>query len=218
MLAPLTPVTVALVDDDRMLLQSLLAWLNTTTAVRPVAAVATVSELLNTGCERPDVTLLDLQLRDGSAPADNIRRLREYGTRVLIISNVPDHRRIVAAVADGADGYVTKDNDLTVLVDAVGEVAAGRTGHSPELAFAWAHDDTWPVALSRQERAVLLAYASGLTLKAAARRAGITPHTAKDYLDRVKEKYRRAGRPAYTKIDLRNRVEEDGYLAPGWQG
>ncbi|MFF2079221.1 AAA family ATPase [Kitasatospora sp. NPDC058162] len=68
--------------------------------------------------------------------------------------------------------------------------------------------------LSPKELQVLLDYASGLTLKSAARRAGITPNTAKDYLDRVKAKYRRAGRPAYTKIDLATRVREDGFAAP----
>jgi hypothetical protein len=56
----------------------------------------------------------------------------------------------------------------------------------------------------------LLAYASGLTLAAAARQAGIRPGTAKSYLDRVKEKYARAGRPTYTKLDLVARVREDG--------
>lgn len=52
-----------------------------------------------------------------------------------------------------------------------------------------------------------------MTLKSAARRAGVSPNTAKDYLNRVKSKYRLAGRPAYTKIDLAHRVREDG-LAP----
>ncbi|MFD0431352.1 hypothetical protein ACFQ60_41200 [Streptomyces zhihengii] len=40
----------------------------------------------------------------------------------------------------GADGYLTKDNDLPTLVAAIGDVAAGRGAHSPELAFACAHD------------------------------------------------------------------------------
>lgn len=63
--------------------------------------------------------------------------------------------------------------------------------------------------LAPQERAVLLAYASGMTLAAAARHVGIRPNTAKVYLERVKEKYRHAGRPTYTKLDLATRVRED---------
>ena len=57
---------------------------------------------------------------------------------------------------------------------------------------------------------MLLAYASGMTLAAAARHIGVRPTTAKLYLERVKEKYRRAGRPTYTKLDLAARVREDG--------
>ncbi|MEV6307223.1 hypothetical protein AB0M10_01305 [Streptomyces sp. NPDC051840] len=66
--------------------------------------------------------------------------------------------------------------------------------------------------LAPKELQILLDYVSGMTLKSAARRAGVTPNTAKDYLSRVKTKYRLAGRPAYTKIDLAHRVQEDGLV------
>ncbi|UUU43243.1 response regulator [Streptomyces sp. NBC_00162] len=215
-------ITVAVVDDDRMLLDGMRAWLGGVPELRLVATVATVGELLATlavelpygpgesGYVPPDVVLLDLVLRDGSAPADNIRRLLRSGSRVLMISTVPDRSRIIESLRAGADGYLTKDNDLPTLVAAVKDVAAGRSAHSAELAFACAHD-TSPARprLSPRERQVLLDYASGMTLKSAARRAGITVHTAKDYLDRVKAKYQQAGRPTYTKLDLARRVRED---------
>lgn len=66
--------------------------------------------------------------------------------------------------------------------------------------------------LSSQERAVLLGYTSGLTLAAAARRAGIQPATAKKYLERIKQKYADCGRNAYTKLDLATRAREDGLI------
>lgn len=66
--------------------------------------------------------------------------------------------------------------------------------------------------LSGQETAVLLAYVSGLKLTAAARRAGVRPGTAKQYLDRVKRKYACLGRPAHTKLELAIRAREDGLL------
>ncbi|WP_156724695.1 response regulator [Streptomyces apocyni] len=209
-------ITVAVVDDDRMLLDGIRSWLADTPQLRLVAAVATVGELL-TGPDGPtsrppaDVVLLDLLLKDGSEPVANICRLRAAGSRVLVISTVAGRERVIAAVAAGADGYLTKDNDLETLVAAVEAVAAGDTAHSPELAFAWAHDtgQTRP-RISPKELEVLRAYASGLTLKATARRAGISPHTAKYYLDRVKDKYQQAGRPTYTKTDLAARVREDG--------
>ncbi|MFY1632442.1 sigma factor-like helix-turn-helix DNA-binding protein [Solwaraspora sp. WMMB335] len=66
--------------------------------------------------------------------------------------------------------------------------------------------------LSRQESAVLLAYVSGLTMAAVARRTGIGLGTAKQYLDRVKRKYAAVGRPARTKLELARRAVEDGLL------
>ncbi len=205
------PVTVALVDDDRMLRDGMAVWLSGVSGLTLTASVATVGELLERPGPGARVVLLDLVLRDGSQPESNIRRLRAAGSGVLVISTVPDRERILASLTAGADGYLTKDNDLPALVAAVREIAAGGTAHSPELAFACAHDDSPSrPRLSPKELEVLLDYASGMTLKAAARRAGITTHTAKDYLDRVKAKYQRAGRPTYTKTDLSRRVREDG--------
>ncbi|MEU6930948.1 response regulator transcription factor [Streptomyces sp. NPDC046385] len=203
-------ITVGVVDDDRMLLDGMRSWLGQVPELRVVAMAATVGELLAGPVGPPDIVLLDLLLRDGSAPADNIRRVLRSGSRVLVISTVPDRPRVIEAVRAGADGYLTKDNDLPTLVAAIQDVVAGHGTHSPELAFACAHD-TSPERprLSPRERQILLDYASGMTLKSAARRAGITVHTAKDYLDRVKAKYQQAGRPAYTKIDLAVRVRED---------
>ncbi|MEU4126016.1 response regulator transcription factor [Streptomyces virginiae] len=210
-------ITVAVVDDDRMLRDGLRAWLDGVPDLRLVATAATVAELLadpgrygDPQRAPADVVLLDLVLRDGSDPADNIRRLLRTGSRVLMISTVPDRSRIIGAIRAGADGYLTKDHDLPTLVCAVKDLAEGRGAHSMELAFACAYDDS-PARprLSPRERQILLDYASGMTLKSAARRAGITVHTAKDYLDRVKAKYQQAGRPTYTKLDLALRVRED---------
>ncbi|MEV6954527.1 response regulator transcription factor [Streptomyces sp. NPDC051183] len=207
-------ITVAVVDDDRMLREGLRSWLAGVERLRLLAAVETVDELLAAGGRPAEVVLLDLVLRDGSVPEENVRRLCAAGSRVLVISTVADRARIVGTVAAGADGYLTKDHSLETLVGAVETVAGGGTAHSAELAFAWVHD-TGPARppLAPRELQVLLDYASGLTLKATARRAGVSPNTAKYYLDRVKEKYQRAGRPTYTKIDLALRVREDG-LAP----
>ena len=101
----------------------------------------------------------------------------------------------------------------TPLPEAIREVAAGRTAHSPELALAWyrRRDELRP-GLTPREREILIAYASGLTMSAAAHRVGIRAATARKYLERVKEKYTAAGRPTYTKLDLAARLREDGLL------
>ena len=56
--------------------------------------------------------------------------------------------------------------------------------------------------LSPRELDALRLYASGLKLSAVAHRMGISPHTAKEYLDRVRAKYAQVGRPARTRTEL----------------
>nr|MDT0656508.1 response regulator transcription factor [Micromonospora sp. DSM 115978] len=204
-------IRVAAVDDDRMLLDGLRSWLRDVPELHLAATAGTVDGLLCEAPEAVDVVLLDLVLRDRSDPAENVRRLRAVGHRVLVLSVWNQLDQVVATFAAGASGYLTKDHNLPVLAEAVREVAGGGVAFSSELAHACLRDSR-PASpsLSPRERGVLLAYASGMTLKAAARHLGIKPETARTYLDRVKAKYQGLGRPAYTKLDLAERVREDG--------
>ncbi|WP_223201185.1 hypothetical protein [Micromonospora sp. M42] len=129
---------------------------------------------------------------------------------MLVVSAVPDADGVLATIGAGAAGYLTKSHPLDVLVEAVREVASGGSAISPELAFVLSRDARADrPRLSPQERAVLTAYASGATLAAAARRAGVAYGTAREYLERVKRKYAEVGRPTRTKLELADRVRED---------
>lgn len=201
--------TVAAVDDDRMLLTGLRAWLAPVEGIDLIATAATVPEFLALDV-RVDVVLLDLNLRDGSSPAANVRALLGRGVAVLVVSTIPDAEHVLATIDAGAAGYVTKDNDLPALVDAIRDVAAGGVAVSPELAFVLSTDRRPErPRLSAQETLVLRTYASGATLQATARRAGIAYGTAREYLERIKRKYTDTGRPTRTKLDLVDRLRED---------
>ena len=204
-------ITVAAIDDDRMLLGGLESWLRPIDDIDLQTMTTTVAAYLDsvTGTP-PDVVLLDLNLRDHSSPADNVATVLATGSRVLVVSTIPDADAVLATIEAGACGYITKDQDLEVLVAAIRDVAQGKSVVSPELAFVLSRDarPNRP-QLSPQERVVLTASASGATLQAAARRAGIAYGTAREYLERVKRKYTDAGRPTYTKLDLATRVRED---------
>lgn len=203
-------VDVAAVDDDQMLLGGLVRHFADVADLRLAATASTVDELLAAHRRPFDVVLLDLLLRDGSQPAANVRRLTAAGHRVLVISVWGQPEQVAEVFAAGAAGYVTKDHDLAELGAAIRAVAAGAVAYSAELAAACL-DDSRPQRprLSPRERAVLVAYASGMTLNAAARHVGVRPETARTYLERVKTKYQEAGRPAPTKLDLANRARED---------
>ncbi|GAA3474944.1 hypothetical protein GCM10018965_094970 [Nonomuraea roseola] len=194
-----------------MLIEGLAAWLAGVPDVRLTGRAATVAELLGTEPSPADVVLLDLLLADRSDPVGNVRTLVRLRRRVLVVSVLTSGDMARQMIDAGAGGYLTKDHDLAALVEKIREVAKEEVAISPELALGWLADrDGDRPILSPQERAVLLAYASGMTLTAAARSAGVQPGTAKNYLERVKDKYRKAGRPTYTKLELAARVREDG--------
>ncbi len=192
-------ISVGVVNADQMLLDGMTAWLRLVHDVQVSATARTVDELLRNLGISLDVVVLGLRLADRSDPLDNLRRLLAADSKVLAIDNLPDSNLSRQVLAAGASACLTRDDDLDSLVEAIRSIADGDLGQverRPNLA--------------PQERAVLIAYASGLTLAAAARQIGVQPVTAKNYLARVKEKYRQAGRPTFTKLDLAARVREDG--------
>jgi DNA-binding NarL/FixJ family response regulator len=200
---------VGAIDDDAMLREGMAAWFSAVPDLHLVASAGSVNEFL-AGQPAVDVVLLDLNLRDKSTPAANVRRLTSHGYRVLMVSTIPDAEHVIATVGAGASGYVTKNRDLLALTEAIREVAGGGFALSPELAFVLSRDlRRERPSLSPRELEVLSLYASGLTLDAVARRVGIAPGTARTHLARVKQKYVEVGRPAYTKLELAARHRED---------
>lgn len=202
-------ISVGVVDDDAMLMEGMCQWFERVPDVSIVSTAPSVGDCLAWD-QRPDVTLLDLNLRDHSDPAANVRQLVQAGHRVLMVSTIPDAEHVIATVEAGAVGYVTKNNDLAALVGAIREAFAGGLTLTPELAFVFSNDRRAErPALSPREREVLRDYAGGMKLEAVARKLRIAPGTVRTHLARIKEKYAAAGRPAYTKLELAERLRED---------
>jgi two-component system, NarL family, nitrate/nitrite response regulator NarL len=108
-----------------------------------------------------------------------------------------------------------KDEPAAGIRAAITEVAAGRDWISPRLAYILATDDAPDrPALSEQERRALQLYATGMPMKSVARRMAISDETVKQYLQRVRLKYLKAGRAAPTKLELYHRAVEDGHIPP----
>jgi DNA-binding NarL/FixJ family response regulator len=135
------------------------------------------------------------------------------------MSVIPDLQYILATTEAGASAYVTKDNDLEALAELIRGVAGNNGEMTSDHAF-WLSQDARPTRpqLSAQERRVLELYASGMTLDAVARRAGIAPGTAKEYLARVKRKYESVGRPILSRVDYSVRHREDRFGRESLEG
>ena len=208
-------IDVAAIEDNRMLIDGLRAWARALRDIRLVAVTASVDELLLVRQAHHDVVLLNPTLRADPDPALNVRRLIEAGHRVLAIDGSSDLSMAPRTLAAGAHGYLTRDHDLATVAAALRIIASGGTAWSIGRGAAGEADGS-PVRppLSAREHRVLMAYTSGLTLDSVARRLGISPETARTYLKRVKAKYRQAGVPVYTKLDLAERVRADRAASP----
>lgn len=215
-------ISVGVVNADQMLLDGMAAWLRLVDGVRLTAAARTVNGLLRSRTVPLDVVVLGLLLADRSDPLDNLRRLLAVGCKVLAIGDAAYAGLGDQALKEGASALLTRDHDLDTLVETIRKIACDEVRERAGPGHGAGYADLYPAGyadpdpagqrpnLAPQERAVLVAYASGLTLAAAARQIGVQPVTAKNYLARVKEKYRQAGRPTFTKLDLAARVREDG--------
>jgi DNA-binding NarL/FixJ family response regulator len=202
-------IDMAAVEDNRMFVDGLRAWVATVPDIRLATVTTTVDDLLAISLGERAVVLLNPTLRADPDPARNVRRLIDAGHAVLVIDASADPATVARALAAGAHGYLTRDHDLAALGDTVRAIASGATAWSlAPVPAAGAGRPPRP-ALSEREHRVLMAYVSGLTLDSAARQLGISPETAKTYLKRVKAKYQEAGLPVYTKLDLAEQVRAD---------
>lgn len=171
-----------------------------------------VDEAVATGV---DCILLDVELGPESPDvATNVRVIRAAGADALMISAFDNAVAIRAGMAAGALGFVPKRVSYDDLAEALASVSREEIYLSVELASTLASAPESP-DLSPRELDALRLYASGLKLTAVARRMDISPHTVKEYLDRVRAKYQQVGRPARTRTQLYAEAARDGLLENG---
>ena len=182
-----------------------------------LASAANVEELLlKVESQRCDVVVLDLSLADGSIVEDNVRRILQTGSQVLIFSIGDKQNLIRAGLKAGAATMVLKAQSMDELASAITLVANGIMVNNLQTSAAIDGDIDFKNAnLSPREREVLGLYASGFALKQVASQLDIKLATAKEHIDRVRSKYSGVGRPASTKTDLLIRALEDGILDDG---
>jgi DNA-binding NarL/FixJ family response regulator len=199
------------VVDDHVLVRDALA--RTMRDAGHIVTAAVSLEELSATPERFDLVLLDLDLGSaGLVAEDQILRLRELGNAVLIVSAAGSPRHVQRMLRAGALGVVAKHDSLTDLGAAVSAALAGEPWMSPMLAQAIALDQIDRPVLSDQELLALQLYACGLKLDSVARRMGVASSTAKQYIDRVRDKYARAGLTVRTKTELHSIAVQDGYI------
>jgi two-component system response regulator DevR len=141
---------------------------------------------------KPDLLLLDLRLPDGSG-IEVCRRLQrlDLDTKVLVLTSYAADDLVFDAIAAGADGYLLKEIHGDKLVQAIQDVAEGKSILDPTVTrrvMSRAQNPASPTVqnkldlLSAQERRVVALVAEGKTNKEIGRDMGLSDKTVKNYL------------------------------------
>ncbi|MEI6861258.1 MAG: response regulator transcription factor [Verrucomicrobiota bacterium] len=194
------PIRLVIVDDSELVRAGLRLLLGEDPGLSIAGEAGNVADGVELCLRlRPDVTLLDIRLPDGTG-LDACREIlrRAPGVRVLMLTSAADDRLVDEAVAAGAHGYLLKEIDAPGLRRAIRDVAAGRSVLDPRVTarvLRRARGESGspgggvsPDALSPQEQRILALIAKGCTNKEAAAELGLSEKTVKNYLSTVFDK------------------------------
>jgi two-component system nitrate/nitrite response regulator NarL len=148
---------------------------------------------------RPDVVLLDMRM-PGRGGIECLRDLKGAYPQlpVAMLTTSAEEHDVVASLQSGARGYLLKDIEPDVLIDALNAMSAGRTVVAPELAGVLAKAVQGEVAttdatsrladLTPREREILCHLAEGQSNKSIGRRLGISEGTVKLHVKAILRK------------------------------
>jgi two-component system response regulator DevR len=192
------PVRVLLVDDSELVRAGLRTLLSAEARLSLVGEAGNVAGAVEASLlHKPDVVLLDIRLPDGTG-FDACRRIlqRLPETRVLVLTSVVDDNLVDEAIRAGTHGYLLKEINARGLVQAILDVAEGKSILDPAITArvlqlvrsGSASHGANLASLSTQEQRVLACIANGKTNKEAGAELGLSEKTVKNYLGNIFEK------------------------------
>lgn len=196
-------ITVALVDDHRIVRKGLQRVLEMYEDIRIVGDAASGEEALQHIEEwLPDVVVVDMLMPGGIDGVETIRRLHELtpNVRVVVLTSSADDTRVIAALRVGAIGYVRKESDPDLLVASIRAAARGQSLLDPTVANVLMQElmgeGKHAPMLTEREQAVLRQLAQGQTNREIAETLVITEQTVKTHVGNI-----------LTKLQLEHRTQ-----------
>ena len=187
-------IRVYLLDDHDVVREGLRFLLESTEDIEVVGdSASAVDAAARIPSLRPHVAILDARLPDGSG-IEVCRTVRavDPSIQALVLTSYDDDEALFAAIMAGAAGYVLKEIRSADLVEAVRQVAAGKSLIDPSLvAKVLERVRSGPQVapeladLTEQELAILALIAEGLTNRQIGERMFLAEKTVKNYVSAI---------------------------------
>ncbi|MBV7245907.1 response regulator transcription factor [Streptomyces sp. MW-W600-10] len=192
-------ITVFLLDDHEVVRRGVHELLASEPDIEVVGEAGTAADaLVRIPATRPDVAVLDVRLPDGSG-VEVCREVRSQDENItcLMLTSYADDEALFDAIMAGASGYVLKAIRGNELLNAVRDVAAGKSLLDP-VATARVLErlrdggngkgDDKLAGLTEQERKILDLIGEGLTNRVIGERLHLAEKTIKNYVSSLLSK------------------------------
>ncbi len=198
--------TVLVIDDHPLFRKGVAELLNSQPDFEVIREAASGKEGIKLAEElKPDLVLIDLNMKDmdGIKVVSAIKDIKiESINIILTVSDTEEN--LMAAIRNGADGYLLKDTEPEVIIEKLRKAMKGEVVIDDSLTKLMANtirdNRRWtPVnhsILSERELEILKLIAKGMSNKLIARELGITEGTVKVHVKNI-----------LRKLNLRSRLE-----------
>ena len=190
-----TPIRVMLVDDHAVVRMGFRLLLDGMANIKVVAEADSGEEAVRAFPKiKPDVIVMDISM-PGIGGLEAVDRIlaREAKARILVLSAHEDAMHARRVLKAGAAGYLTKRSAAEELIQAVRQVAQGKTYLEPHVARQLVEQQLngkkSPVdMLSEKEFKVFLGVAKGASVADIAETMSLSPCTVATHLYNLKQK------------------------------
>ncbi|MFN2595100.1 MAG: response regulator [Actinomycetota bacterium] len=194
-------IKALIAEDHTLVSQGLEVMLSLHDDIELLNTVETGEEAVETaGKTSIDVVLMDVKLGGQMSGLEATKRIKESSpdTKVLVLTMFTDPGTVAEAVKAGADGYLSKGSSSEAVLQAIRDVAEGRSVLDPNVTegIFGRIGKRDPRALSDRELEVLQELSHGKSTREVAEHLHVSEETVKTYLKQI-----------FRKLDVRDRTE-----------
>lgn len=204
-------ITVLIADDHKLFRQGMAAMLGEAKSIKVIGEAADGFEALELLAElQPNVLLLDIEMPkiDGFEVLKKVKK-SSLNTKVLALTMHSSAEFIKNIVKAGAAGYLKKDSDKELLLNAIHEVHNKGNYYPSEtahLVLQSLQERNKGELISPREKEVVTLIAEGMTTKEIAEKLFLSKHTIESHRQNI-----------LLKLDIKNSAELVKYaIKRGW--